>query len=369
MKSEKEIVRIRFKDISGGRKSIYLDIYINGVRRYEFLRLYLLAGETRAEKERNRETMRLANAVKSKRIVEIQNGRFGFEANNDNTTLFNAFERMIKEEEKNNSISTVKIWKGAFKHIKAFERRKNLKLIEITPTWLTAFKTHLKHYKNEITGRYLSRNTQNTYYTKLISVLNRAERDGIIAKNPAKAVQSIGMEESERMWLTIDEVRQLSKTSCINEDIKRAFLFSCLTGLRRSDIMQIKWADVDDREDGTMLIFRQRKTNNLEYMYISEQGRRLMGMRAGQNDSVFRLPTVTRTNNILKRWAQTAGINKCITFHCARHTFATMMLTLGNDLYTTSKLLGHRSITTTQIYARIIDEKKKDAINKIPDII
>lgn len=182
-------------------------------------------------------------------------------------------------------------------------------------------------------------------------------------------MQSIGSEESERMYLTIDEVRLLSKTPCINEDIKRAFLFSCLTGLRRSDIMQIKWADIDDREDGTMLIFRQRKTNNLEYMYISEQGRRLMGMRAGQNDSVFRLPTVTRTNDVIKRWAQTAGINKCITFHCARHTFATMMLTLGNDLYTTSKLLGHRSITTTQIYARIIDEKKKDAINKIPDII
>lgn len=119
MKSEKEIVRIRFKDISNGRKSIYLDIYVNGVRRYEFLRLYLLAGETRAEKERNRETMRLANAVKSKRIVEIQNGRFGFEQKNDGIILISAFESRIRDAEKNNSISTIKIIKVVFSHIKS----------------------------------------------------------------------------------------------------------------------------------------------------------------------------------------------------------------------------------------------------------
>jgi hypothetical protein len=63
-----------------------------------------------------------------------------------------------------------------------------------------------------------------------------------------------------------------------------------------------------------------------------------------------------------------AGITKDITFHCARHTFAVLQLTLGTEIFTLSKLLGHSELKTTQIYAKIIDEKKREAVNKIPDI-
>lgn len=366
---EKEIVRIRYKQVSGGRKSIYLDIYVNGERRYEFLRLYLLGGSSRAEKEKDRETMRLANAVKARRIVEIQNGRFGFSCKNDDLTLLTAYEKMMQDKKKDNSSGSIRIWEGAFLQIKAFERRKSIKLIEITSAWLNAFKTHLRHVKSDVTGKCLSKNTQNAYFAKIVAVLNKAEQDGILKYNPAKAVKSVGNEESERQWLTIDEVRTLSRTPCKHDGVKRAFLFSCLTGLRRSDVIGMTWADVDDTDSGCMIVFRQQKTKDLEYMYISQQARQLMGERAGKADKVFTLPTGCYTNMIIKQWVDDAKITKHITFHCARHTFATMMLTLGNDLYTTSKLLGHRSIATTQIYAKIIDEKKRDAVNKIPDII
>ena len=73
-------------------------------------------------------------------------------------------------------------------------------------------------------------------------------------------------------------------------------------------------------------------------------------------------------NSGLKRWAKAAEIDKNISFHTARHTFATMLLTLDVDLYTVSKLLGHKDIKTTQIYAKIIDKKKQDAVNKIPQL-
>lgn len=369
MKNDKEVVRLRQKAVSEGRKSLYLDIYVKGTRRYEFLRLYLLPDTSRANKEKNRETMRLANAVKAKRIVEIQNGRFGFSQLGDDITLFTAFEKMLEDRKKNGSPGSIRIWKGALLQIRAFERRKNLLLTEITSTWLNSLKTHLRSVKSDVTGKALSKNTQNAYFAKVVSVLNKAERDGLITNNPAKAVKSVGNEESERMWLTIDEVRTLSQTPCSNASVRRAFLFSCLTGLRRSDVLKLRWADVEDSESGCLLRFRQQKTKEQEYMYISEQARQLLGERNEKGGELFRLPTGWHTNNVISQWVKDAGIDKHITFHCARHTFATMMLTLGTDLYTTSKLLGHRSISTTQIYARIVDEKKREAVERIPDIL
>lgn len=134
-------------------------------------------------------------------------------------------------------------------------------------------------------------------------------------------------------------------------------------------ILKLRWADVEDSDNGCLLRFRQQKTKEQEYMYISEQARQLLGERNEKGGELFRLPTGWHTNNVINQWVKDAGIDKHITFHCARHTFATMMLTLGTDLYTTSKLLGHRSISTTQIYARIVDEKKREAVERIPDIL
>ena len=116
-------------------------------------------------------------------------------------------------------------------------------------------------------------------------------------------------------------------------------------------------------------MFRQKKTHGLEYMYISAQARSLMGERKDDVDHVFQLKFTHYTNFVILRWVNMCGIRKHITFHSARHTFATMMLTLGNDIYTTSKLLGHRSVRTTQIYARIVDEKRKKAVESIPDLL
>lgn len=103
---------------------------------------------------------------------------------------------------------------------------------------------------------------------------------------------------------------------------------------------------------------------------MSEQSLKWLPTKARQKETepIFKLPTKKALNKSVKIWADEADIAKNISFHTARHTFATMMLTFGVDLYTTSKLLGHTNITTTQIYAKIVDKKKDEAINLVDKI-
>ena len=151
--------------------------------------------------------------------------------------------------------------------------------------------------------------------------------------------------------------------------LKNAFIFSCLTGLRWSDIDKLRWSEVRDEDTGSRVIFRQKKTDGLEYLYVSEQSRKLLGKRTNESDRVFRgLKYGAVYNTEILRWCMKAGITKHITFHSARHTNAVLLLENGADIYTVSKRLGHREIRTTEIYTKIIDEKMKEAANLIPEL-
>src|SRR5690606_640293 len=151
---------------------------------------------------------------------------------------------------------------------------------------------------------------------------------------------------------------------------KRAFLFGCLTGLRWSDIQKLKWSEVQKTDNGMRIVFNQKKTKELQYLDISDQAVELLGERKGKpDDRVFvGLQYSAYMNLELKKWVMKAGITKEITFHCSRHTFATLQLTHGTEIYTVSKLLGHKHLQTTEIYSKIIDEKKREAVNKIPNL-
>ena len=168
----------------------------------------------------------------------------------------------------------------------------------------------------------------------------------------------------------MNEIRTLSETPCDHTTTKRMFLFSCLTGLRRSDIVRLTWQNVQQQGDFTRIIFKQKKTSGQEYLDITPQAAVLMGARGESNEPIFKnVYTPSNTNQVIKRWIRRAGIQKNITFHCARHTFAVMMLDLEIDIYTVSKLLGHRDLSTTQIYAKILDKNKQAAISRIPDLL
>ena len=379
-KTIKEPIRIRQKELANGNISLYLDIYIGGKREYEFLKLYLIPEKTREDKEKNRQTMQLANSIKSKRIVEYQNGEFGFKSNYKLDALFFDYYRAMCEKRHGNPESRGNWgnWYSCLHHLMKYEKNERITFADITPEWVQGFRDYLDNeavawshdYRKRIKDKPLARNSKLSYFNKLRACLNQAFEDRIIPINPCRGVERFRPEEGTRMYLTIDEVRLLAQTDCEYPRIKDAFLFSCMTGLRRSDILRLKWGDIHKQGDFTRIIFRQKKTEGQEYLDITPQAAQLMGDPKGINDPIFEdIHSPSCTNKAVQEWVLNAGIHKKISFHCARHTFATMMLDLGTDIYTVSKLLGHRDLSTTQIYVKVLDKNKQKAVSNIPDIL
>lgn len=378
--SIKEPVKLRRKTLVNGNISLYLATYLNGKREYEFLRLYLNPEKTKADRERNRETLALANSIKAQRIVDIQNGRHGFNPDHKTKTQFFDYYRALTEKRrKKESRGNFSNWASCLHHLKQYEPREEITFADITPRWIEGFRDYLQHEaeafahdgRKRLERRALSQNTRQSYFNKLRATLRQAYEDGIIRHNPMSGIKGFSSEESTREYLTLEEVRAMSATECDYPEVKRAFLFSCLTGLRRSDIERLTWGEVTLMQGRTRLVFRQKKTGGMEYLDITPQAAELIGERGDHRptDPVFNnLLYPSDTNTTLRIWAIKAGVEKHLSFHCARHTFAVMMLTIGTDLFTVSKLLGHRDIKTTQIYAKIIDAKKQEAVDNIPKI-
>lgn len=215
-------------------------------------------------------------------------------------------------------------------------------------------------------GGGISQNTAFLYFATFKSALKHAFKDGYFNVDLSAKVKGIPLLQTRREYLTIDELNQLAATPCDNDLLKRAALFSALTGLRHCDIKKMQWKEIQTIGKQTRLNFTQQKTKGVEYMPISKQAVQLCGTPRKTTDFVFEnLPDISNLTYPLRKWLQNAGITQKITFHCFRHTFATLQLGGGTDIYTVSKLLGHTDIKTTQIYAKVIDEKKLKAANTI----
>lgn len=376
----KEPIRLRQRKTKTGLTSLYLDIYINGQRSYEYLKLYLIPENSREDKRKNQETLKLAEAIKSKRVVELQNKEFGFKSPyKEDSNFYDYYMAMCKDRFKTDTMGNWGNWNSCLKHLLRYDANlKKRTWKEIDGRFVQGFKDYLENdafawsedERDRNKERRLSRNSKVSYFNKLRACCNHAFEQRIIRYNPIRGIESFKAEEGKRMYLTIDEVKLLANTECYYPSVKRAFLFSCLTGLRRSDIERLKWSDVFQQGEFTRIIFTQKKTCGLEYLDLPPEAVTLMGERKDGKEKVFEFfHTPTCTNNCLREWCMKAGITKHITFHCGRHTFATMMLDLGADLYTVSKLLGHREIGTTQIYAKVMDKNKQAAVSMIPSIL
>lgn len=379
MADSKEPIRLRQRKMPTGNVSLYLDIYLNGRRTYEYLKMYLVPELTRADREKNRETLKLADAVRAKRVVELRNGQFGFQpTTSPSIRFFDYYRAMCEKRLGTESRGNWGNWYSCLHHLKKYEKRETITFADITPEWVQGFKDYLENeavawghdFRKRIKDKPLARNSKLSYFNKLRACLNQAIEEGIILTNPMRGIDGFKPEEGTRMYLTLDEVRKLAATECEYPQIKAAFLFSCLTGLRRSDVLRLTWGDVHKQGEFTRIIFRQKKTSGQEYLDISPQAAELMGERGLPDEHVFTdIHSPSCTNNTLKLWVAKAGINKTITFHCGRHTFATLMLDIGTDIYTVSKLLGHRDLSTTQIYAKVMDKNKQAAVASIPTIL
>ena len=363
---------LRTKPVSKGRQSYYLDIYKDGQRKYEFLKLYLVPATNEAAKIQNANTEQAAKAIRNQRELEIIQGKGGLSpVSNSKLLLLDWMEeyrkmKLATGQSNERALSVEKV----IAHIKAYAGEKT-KLSAVDSDFCKGFVAYLgnatsgKHTQNP---KPLASSTANAYFQLFTSALNEAVRQKKIAANPLLYLsredkKPIKAEKSNRTFLTIEEVKQLATTDFKNESIKQAFLFACFTGLRISDIRNLTWGNIVERNGSFFVTITMQKTREPLTIKLNKQAAKWLPKRNATKE-VFDLPVYNAIiNDNLKRWAKKAGIEKSLCFHMSRHTFATMELTLGADLYVVSKLLGHNDVSVTQIYADIINKKREEAVD------
>ncbi|WP_206734574.1 tyrosine-type recombinase/integrase [Ancylomarina salipaludis] len=358
------------KKISKGRKSLYLDFYPpvenpntgNSTRR-EFLNLHIYERpKSQEDKDHNRATKSLAESIRAKRQIEVQEGTYGFMSATKKKTDFLAYYDKLAQK-RIDSPKNYGNWKSAYKYICDFSNNE-LTVGDLSERLIEDFKEYLMKKTS------LANNSQISYFNKFKAAIKQAFKDGLLAENIAQRVESIKEEDTKREFLVVEEIQKLAQVECEIPILKQAFLFSAFTGLRFSDIQKLTWQEIQHSKDnGYFIRFQQKKTKGQETLPIPQNAINFLEKQGNEEGLVFPGLDYSAWNNVkLQNWITKAKINKKITFHAARHSFATLQLTLGTDLYTVSKLLGHKDIRTTQIYAKIIDSKKTEAINKLDDI-
>ena len=375
----KEPIKLRVKILSNSL-SLYLDLYKDGKRQYEFLKLYLNEETDLSVKEQNRQTLEVAYTILHEKIAELNKRGAGFispkgKVNLIAYILYQADEALKRSGNKHGYYYTLQ---ALAKHISLYSGD-DTQLKQVDKDYIKGFISYLKTAKNfnyqrtgtdrdkEIT---LSLNTQHNLFMKFKYVLRKAVKADIITINPIDKLDNDDKpkdEEGTREFLTVDEIKKLIVTSCKNDILRRAFLFCCLVGLRYSDVSSITWGELAKDNDGSVLLrFKMKKVKRGENAYISDEALKWLPERghASDENTIFSLPKNDSANKQLARWVKSAGINKHITFHCSRHTAATLNLSLGTPIETVSKMMGHTKIATTQIYAKIIDKKQKEAVNR-----
>jgi integrase len=367
-KQRKEPIKIRQKELSNGNISLYLDIYWKGERKYEFLNLYLLEAKNTLDREQNKQTMLIAEQIRSQRLVDLQSGKYMLKQAKREFGFIEYFKQV--KADRLNSKGNYGNWDAALKHLLTFTKQKELNISDIDETWLMRFKHFLLNEKLTKSCEKLSQNSAHSYFNKVKAALRQAFEQKYINENPASRIRGIKQAETRREFLTWEEVEEITKQACDTKKLKEAFLFSVMTGLRWSDIIKMKWSEVrGSNSAGWLIQFQQQKTKAYEVLPITQEARDLLGEEKELDERVFiGLKYSTKTNVALARWLAKAGITRYVTFHCARHTHATLLLSEGVDIYVVSKLLGHKTIKTTEIYAKVSNIKKQEAVNKLPKL-
>ena len=383
----KEPIRLRLKKLKNGNKSIYLMAYdaskgVNNCYSYEHLGLYLVPEVDEAARILNKNTMNAANAIKAQRLLDYANGKAGIKKpDKGKKILLIDWLKLYaaKKEQLGQSKSNAVTIKNVMLHLVKYKGDK-ITMDRVDKTFCEGFVLYLVNGKTigtrnpEKSGEHkekpIANSTARLYFNTFVTALNEAVRDGIIGRNPATQLKKeeqkpLSSSGNDRGYLEIDEVKKLMNTPCNDEQTKMAFLFACFCGLRLSDIKDLKWKDIKSGEDGTVVSKIQVKTQQSIIVPLSANALEWLPDRgdAKGEDLVFTLPSHFSINRSVKKWARDAEIEKNVTFHLSRHTFATTLLTLGADIYTTSKLMGHKNLRTTQIYAEVVNKKKVEAVN------
>ena len=365
-------VKLRHKQLADGRLSFYLDVYRDGKRVYDFLGIYLDPSDVTSEDNIGTENENAILEAETKRATKVEDMKAG----NDLAKKASIRSKMLlkdwmqyysdKKRKAGQSDANGRNIEKATLHLIAYKGDK-VTMGDIDKEFCEGFLQHLA--QDTITGKPLAKATQAHYYKLFRMAMGEAVRKRVIAVNPATQVDNdlkpkVG--ESKREHLDLEEVKALIATPCSSEATKRAYLFSCFCGLRCSDIAALTWGNIVTRNGQKWIEITMRKTQKPLSVPLIDEAQMWMPERgdAKDTDKVFSLPSEVQLNKAIKTWAKQAGIDKHLSFHTARHTFATLALTADVELYTVSKLLGHTNVKTTQIYAKVVDKQKEAGMNK-----
>jgi integrase len=363
-------VHIRKKALTKGRHSIFLDFSpplrnpkTGKPQRYEFLDIFLYDKPSNPlERRHNSETSELVENIRATRMLDIQNRKYGFISDRDRSSSFVDFFRAFictktHSECDNNAMS--------FRYFVAFAGH------DLIFNDLDEFLC--EDYKNFMLsgpgisrrGRAICRNTAANYFAKFRNAIKRAYKQGLITVDLHSQVDPIKLKETHREQLELEEFQLLVNTPAKSDLIKRASIFAGLTGLRFSDVKTLLWSEVRGTPGKFHLQFTQEKTEGAEILPVSDQAVKVLGKRGEPQQRVFNNLHYSNLKPCIKDWLLKAGIQKNITFHSFRHTYATLQLEFGTELLTVSKLLGHKSIKTTLIYTKVKDKMKIAAAGRI----
>ena len=358
-------ITLRKASISGERYSLFLDFYpaIRNPKTMkmvykETLGIYVFQNpKNDIEKEYNKEMYSKAEAIRAIRIQSCINEEFGFLDKNQQKEDFLQFffDLSLKKDQK---------WAKVYIHFRNFVGDR-CTFGDVTVDLCRRFRDYLMNVNQlKNTEKKLKRNSQAGYFSTFMACLKVAYRERLIKENVNDFLEKISWEETKREFLTLDELCKLVETPCDIPVLKRASLFSCLTGLRFSDVLQLRWGHIEKATvGGYWMRIRTEKTETEATLPLSPEALRLCG--SPEDGLVFKDFCKSMVSEPLKKWIKSAGIHKHITFHSFRHTFATLQLALGTDIYTVKEMLTHKFISTTEIYGHIVNQKKVDSANKI----
>lgn len=352
-------VTLRKKTISGGRESLYLDVYQDGGRKKEYLQMSIIRKPSNPlQRDHNRDTMRLAETICAKRLQELNSSEHGFEGTAkrgiDFLLWMDNYAAKYTMRDKNTM-------RAAVREFRSFVGVRTIKPAGVTKPLCKAFHAWLSERFNG--------ETPSSYFGRFKKALANAAEAGILASDPARGIKNTTAEGLKKDVLDFAEIQVMANTPCGNAEVKRAFLFALNTGLRFCDIVRIRRGDVS----GRVLTFTQAKTaKKVLAISISLNANAVRLLEAGDGGGqkpdapLFELPSHNATLKNLRNWAKRAGITKHVTFHVARHSFATNLITTGGDMKTVSDLLGHTSMKHTQKYTRAVDAMKEKAVDSLP---
>lgn len=358
-------VTLRQRLLPSGKITLYLDYYpairnpkTNRSQRHEYMGIYLYGNPTnQVQRNFNKTMLEKAELIRCRRQEQVINRQFGFIDHTQQREDFLAyFEGVCKKRYEK--------WTIVFMHFRKFTGDK-CTFGDVTVDLCTRFREYLLTAKQlKHTEKTVSRNTASGYFSTFRALLKQAYKERLITENINDCLEYIEWEDVVREFLTQEELIQLAQTPCKHDVLRRASLFSCLTGLRISDIENLHWDNIQSVTGiGLCIVITIQKTKTPVKLPLCDEAVELMEERGC--GKVFVGLKRCMIGKPLKDWVASSGIKKHITFHCCRHTFATLQLAAGTDIYTVSKMLDHANVTTTQIYARLVDSTKRDTVGRI----